>query len=138
MSSDGKNILLSIIAVPMLASIGAFILFRSEAESLGSTVGFVFGTNLLPMLIGGFFSGLLIRAVNRSNGAAANKRWIALAPVALPLIFGVVYYLIAFVNLGSFDAGREFFSGPIYLAGLAVGVSIIATIAYAVVPKTSN
>ncbi len=137
MSSDGRRIILSIIAVPVLAAIGAFILFQSEAESISSTVGFVFGTNLLPMLIGGFFSGLLIRAVNRSGGTATNKRWIALAPVAVLLIFGILWYLLALINLGSFDAGRQYFSGPIYLLGLALGVGILASIVYAVMPKSA-
>jgi hypothetical protein len=134
MSSDGKKILLSIIVLPLVAVFGALIVFGGRSD----TLIFVFGTNLIPMLIGGFFSGLLIRAVNRSNGAAANKRWIALAPVGFPLILGVLWYLLSIVNQGSFDSGREFFAGPIYLVGLAVGVSVIATIAYAVVPKKSN
>jgi len=138
MSSDGQKIILSIIAVPILASIGALILFQSEAESIGSTVGFVFGTNLIPMLIGGFFSGLLIRAVNRSNGTASNKRWIALTPIALLLIFGVLYYLLALINLGSFDAGREYFSGPLYLVALAIVTGILASVVYAIVPKASS
>ena len=134
MSSDGKKILLSIIVLPLVAVVGALIIFGGRAD----TLMFVFGTNLLPMLIGGCFSGVLIRAVNRSDGAAANKRWIALAPVGIPLILGVLWYLFSIVNQGAVDAGREYFAGPIYLVGLAIGVSVIATIAYAVVPKTSN
>ena len=134
MSSDGKKILLSIIVLPLVAVFGALIIFGARSD----TLMFVFGTNLLPMLIGGFFSGLLIRAVNRSNGAAANKRWIALAPVGVPLILGVLWYLLSIVNSGAFDSGREYFAGPIYLVGLAVVVSVIATIAYAVVPKKLN
>jgi len=138
MSSDGKRIILSIISVPVLASIGAFIAFQSDAESIVSTLGYVFGTNLLPMLIGGFFSGILIRFVNQANGAAANKRLIALAPITLTFLVGMLWYLLALVNLGSFDAGREFFSGPIYLLILAVGAGVLASIAYAVVPKASS
>ncbi len=138
MSSDGKRILLSIIAVPILASIGAFILFQSDAESIGDTLVYVFGTNLIPMLIGGFFSGILIRFVNRANGAAANKRLIALAPITLTFLAGMLWYLLALVNLGSFDSGREFFSGPIYLLILAGGTGVLASIAYAVVPKASS
>jgi hypothetical protein len=134
MSSDGKKILLSIIVLPLVAVFGALIIFGGRSD----TLVYVFGTNLIPMLIGGFLSGLLIRAVNRSDGAAANKRWIALAPVGFPLILGVLWYLLSIVNSGAFDAGREYFAGPIYLVGLAVGVSVIATIAYAVVPKKSN
>ena len=134
MSSDGKRILLSIIVLPLVAVLGALIIFGTRSD----TLLFVFGTNLIPMLIGGLFSGVLIRAVNRSNGTAANKRWIALAPVGAPLIIGVLWYLFSIANLGSFDSGREYFAGPIYLVGLAVVVSVIATLAYAVVPKSSN
>lgn len=138
MSSDGKKILLGMVAVPILASIGAFLLFRSDADSIGSTLGFVFGTNLIPMLIGGFFSGILLRAVNQSNGASANKRWIALAPITLTIVCGLLWYLMALVNSGSFDAGREYFSGPLYLVGLALGAGILASLAYAIVPKASS
>jgi hypothetical protein len=134
MSNDGKKILLGMIVLPLVAAFGALVVFGGRSD----TLMFVFGTNLLPMLIGGFFSGVLIRAVNRSNGAAANKRWIALAPAGVPLILGVLWYLLSIVNSGSFDSGREYFAGPIYLLGLAVGVSVIATIAYLVVPKKSN
>jgi hypothetical protein len=138
MSSDGKKILLSIIAVPILASIGAFILFQKDAESIGDTLVYVFGTNLIPMLIGGLFSGILIRFVSRANGTAANKRWIALAPITLTFLAGMLWYLLALVNLGSFDSGREFFSGPIYLLILAGVTGVLASIAYAVVPKASS
>jgi hypothetical protein len=138
MSSDGKKILLSIIAVPILASIGAFILFQRDAESIGDTLVYVFGTNLIPMLIGGLFSGILIRFVSRANGTAANKRWIALAPITLTFLAGMLWYLLALVNLGSFDSGREFFSGPIYLLILAGVTGVFASIAYAVVPKASS
>jgi hypothetical protein len=138
MSSDGKKILLSIIAVPILASIGAFILFQRDAESIGDTLVYVFGTNLIPMLIGGLFSGILIRFVSRANGTAANKRWIALAPITLTFLAGMLWYLLALVNLGSFDSGREFFSGPIYLLILAGVTGVLASIAYAVVPKASS
>ena len=79
-----------------------------------------------------------VRAGNRSAGAGANQGWVALAPVGVPLILGVLWYLLSIVNSGAFDSGREYFAGPIYLVGLAVGVSVIATIAYAVVPKKSN
>jgi hypothetical protein len=138
MSSDGKKILLSIIAVPILASIGAFILFQRDAESIGDTLVYVFGTNLIPMLIGGLFSGILIRFVSRANGTAANKRWIALAPITLTFLAGMLWYLLALVNLGSFDSGREFFSGPIYLLILAGVTGVLASIAYAIVPKASS
>ena len=134
MSSDGKKILLSIIVLPLVAVFGALLIFGTRSD----TLLFVFGTNLIPMLIGGLFSGVLIRAVNRSNGTAANKRWIALAPVGAPLILGVLWYLFSISNQGAFDSGREYFAGPIYLVSLAIAVSVIATLAYAVVPKSSN
>jgi hypothetical protein len=50
----------------------------------------------------------------------------------------MLWYLLALVNLGSFDSGREFFSGPIYLLILAGVTGVLASIAYAVVPKASS
>ena len=138
MSGDGKKVLLSIIAVPVLAALGSFLIFSAEEESIGQTVAFVFGTNLIPMLIAGFFSGILVRAVNKSSGAAANKRWVALAPIGLTLAFGIIWYLLALVNIGGFDAGRQYFSGPLYLLMLALGAGVLASIAYLVIPKATS
>lgn len=136
MSGDGKKILLGIIILPLFAAFGAFILFGGS-DILGDTLVYVFGTNLIPMLIGGFFSGLLIRAFNKSAGSSANKRWVALAPVLLPFVFGVVFYLMAILRLGAGDAGREYFAGPLYLLGLALGVGIVASILYVLMPKNA-
>jgi len=131
MSSYGKINLLAMFVMPLFAVFGALIVFGARAD----TLVYVFGTNLAPMLIGGFCSGLLIRAANKS---ANNKFRIALMPSLLPAAFGILWYLAGLFNLGAGDSGREYFAGPIYLVGLAVSVSIIATIVYAVVPKTSN
>ena len=136
MSSDGKKILLAIIGVPVFAALGALIVF-SGSDILSDTLVFVFGTNLLPMLIAGFFSGLMIRAVNKSSGAASNKRWVALSPILVLVIFGFIWYLLGIIRQGAGDAGREFFSGPPYLLGLAIGVGILASIVYLVMPKSS-
>ncbi len=136
MSDDGKKILLGIIILPLFAALGALILF-GDSDILGNTLMFVFGTNLIPMLIGGFFSGLLIRSFNKSAGSPASKRWVALAPVLLPFVFGVVWYLMGILGQGADDSGREYFAGPFYLLGLALGVGIIASIVYMLMPKTS-
>ena len=136
MSGDGKKILLGIIILPLFASLGAFILF-GDSDIIGDTVVYVFGTNLIPMLIGGVFSGLLIRSFNKSGGSSTNRRRVALAPMLLPFVFGVLWYLMGILRLGAFDAGREFFSGPLYLLGLALGIGIISSIVYAVMPKSA-
>ena len=136
MSGDGKKILLGILIVPLFATLGALILF-GDSDILGNTLMFVFGTNLIPMLISGFFSGLLLRSFNKSGGSPANKRWVALAPILLPFVFGVVWYLMGILNWGAGDSGREYFAGPFYLLGLALGVGIIATIVYMLMPKAS-
>ena len=133
MSADGKKILQGIIILPLFATLGALVVFGGS-DILGDTLVFVFGTNLLPMLIGGFFAGLLIRSFNKSGGAA-NKRWVALAPMLLPFAFGILWYLIGIFRVGAFDAGKEFFSGPLYLVFLALGVGIISSIVYVVMPK---
>ena len=134
MSNDGKKILLSIIGLPLLAVFGALIIFGGKSD----TLIFVFGTNLIPMLICGLFSGLLIRSFNKSGNNIEKVRRIALAPVAVTVAFGVVWYLLSLVNQGAADSGREYFAGPLYLIGLAIGAGVIASIAYSIVPKTSN
>jgi hypothetical protein len=134
MSADGKKILQGIIILPLFATFGALVVFGGS-DILGDTLVFVFGTNLLPMLIGGFFAGLLIRSFNKSGGTAANTRWVALAPMLLPFAFGILWYLIGIFRAGAGDAGREFFSGPLYLVILALGVGIISSIVYVIMPK---
>ena len=134
MSNDGKKILLSVIGLPLLAVFGALIIFGGKSD----TLIFVFGTNLIPMLICGLFSGLLIRSFNKSGNNIEKVRRIALAPVAVTVGFGVVWYLLSLVNLGAADSGREYFAGPLYLIGLSIGAGVIASIAYFIVPKTSN
>jgi hypothetical protein len=136
MSSDGKKILLAIVGLPVFAALAALVVF-SGSDILSRTLVFVFGTNLLPMLIAGIFSGLMIRAVNRSSGAASNKRWVALAPVGVLVVFGLIWYLLGIVNQGAGDAGRQFFSGPPYLLGLAIIVGVLASIVYLIMPKRS-
>lgn len=136
MSGDGRKALLGILILPLFAALGALILF-GDSDILGNTLMFVFGTNLIPMLIGGLFSGLLIRSFNKSGGSPASRRWVALAPVLLPFVFGVVWYLMSILNQGAADAGREYFAGPFYLLGLALGAGIIASIVYMVMPKAS-
>ncbi|MEC9376104.1 MAG: hypothetical protein VYA80_07005 [Pseudomonadota bacterium] len=134
MSSDGKRILLSIIGLPLLAVFGALIIFGGKSD----TLIFVFGTNLIPMLISGLFSGLLIRTFNKSGSGIEKIRRIALAPITVTVAFGVVWYLLSLVNLGGYDSGREYFAGPLYLIGLSIGAGVIASIAYFIAPKTSN
>lgn len=130
MSRFGKINLLVMFGMPLFAVFGAIIVFGIRAD----TLVFVFGTNLAPMLIGGFFSGLLIRAANKSSN---NKFLVALAPTLLPAAFGILWYLAGLLNLSAGDSGREYFAGPLYLIAWAVAAGVIATIIYKVTPSST-
>jgi hypothetical protein len=75
----------------------------------------------------------LIRAANK---AANNKYRIAMAPIMLPAAFGLLWYLLAILNLNAPDAGREFFAGPLYLLGWALAIGVLASIYYKVSPSS--
>jgi hypothetical protein len=122
MSPYGKLNLLGIAGLPLLATAGSIALFGVRAD----TQFFVFGTNAIPMLIGGLVSALLLRSVNKSGG---RGHWLALAPTLVPAGFGILWYLYGAVALTD-DAGREYFAGPFYLLALAVATAVIASIGW--------
>jgi hypothetical protein len=126
--SYGKLNLLGMVLMPLFAVICSLVVFGSRID----TQLFVFGTNLIPMLIGGCFAGLLIRAANKAH--VSNKYLIALSPSLLPAAAGVLWYLGGLLNVSSGDSGREFFAGPMYLLGGVLIVGIVAVVVYLVTP----
>ena len=121
---------MGMLLMPVFAVICSVIVLGGRAD----TQIFVFGTNFIPMLVGGLFSGLLIRAANKSG---SKKYRIALSPSLIPAAFGILWYLMGLLNLGAGDSGREFFAGPFYLLGGAIVVSILAIIVYLLTPSSS-
>jgi hypothetical protein len=102
MSSYGKINFIGMLALPCIAALGSLAVLGARLD----TQLFVFGTNIVPMLIGGLISALLLRSVAKAGGRGAL---IALAPTLAP----------------GYDAGREYFAGPMYLL-LGVVVTGIA------------
>ena len=132
MSGIGRLNLLGIFAMPVFAALASIIVFGEE--NYAQVQVFVFGTNLIPMLIGGVVSAFLIRSANKKS----KNKWVAISPTLLPAGLGILWYLIGIINTSAYDAGREFFAGPIYLLLFAASVSVIAIIANLVMPATDS
>ncbi len=120
MSKHGKYNLYAMLGLPVIAALASIVVFGF----LPDTIAFVFGTNLLPMLIGGLVSALLLKFAIKPGGAG---QLIAISPTLVPAAFGVVWYLGALLP-NDVDPGREYFAGPLYLAMWVVAMSIIALI----------
>ncbi|HJP05655.1 MAG: hypothetical protein CL799_08145 [Chromatiales bacterium] len=120
MSSYGKLNLLVIFGLPVLAAITSVISFGPR----GDTIVFVFGSNAIPMLIGGLISALLLRAANKSGKGHAIALWPTLIPAAL----AAIWYLYGALISTSSDAGREYMALPFYLIAWTIGFGIIAAI----------
>ena len=126
MSRYGKINLLGMIALPVVATLAALIMFGPRIDTMVA----VFGMNIIPMLIGGLFSSLLLRSANRAGDVG---RSIALWPTLVPAAIGIVWYLWDALMPAEFDAGRVYIAGPIYFVGLACMAAIVAWITSIVV-----
>ena len=107
------------IGLPLLAVLGSLVIFGVRLD----TQAFIFGTNGIPMLIGAVISALLLRTARRKGGGEI----IALLPTLIPAGFGLLWYA-AGVLIRDTDSGREYFAGPFYLLGLAIGTAVVATV----------
>lgn len=121
MSGYGRLNLALILGLPALAALTSVIQFGAR----GDTIAFVFGTNLVPMLIGGLFAALLLRAANKTG----KGHGIALWPTLIPAVLAGAWYLYSALLSSSTDAGREYLALPLYLVGWTVVIGIVATIA---------
>ncbi len=130
MSTYGKYNLYAMLGLPIIAALASIIVFGF----LPDTIAFVFGVNLVPMLIGGLVSALLLKYAARPGGAG---QWIAISPTLVPAAFGVVRYLGAMLP-NDVDPGREFFAVPMYLVMWVVAISIIALIGCLVVRSSAT
>ena len=73
MSGYGKINLLGMVLMPAIATLAGIVMFGPRVDTMVA----VFGMNAIPMLIGGLFSGLLLRGAAKAGGVG---RWIALWP----------------------------------------------------------
>ena len=120
MSQYGKLNLWAALGLPVLAVLGSLVIFGVRPD----TQIFIFGTNGIPMLIGAVVSALLLRTARRKG----SGEWIALLPTLVPAGFGVLWYGAGLLLSASTDSGREYFAGPFYLLGLALGTALVATV----------
>lgn len=126
MSNYGKYNLYAMLGLPVIAALGSIAVFGF----LPDTIVFVFGANLLPMLIGGLVSALLLRFAAKPGG---KGQLIAILPTLAPAIFGTLWYVVGVITGNDYDAGREWFAVPLYLVMWVIAMSIVALIGCLVV-----
>lgn len=131
MSNYGKYNLYAILGLPVFAALGSIVVFGF----LPDTFVFVFGVNLLPMLLGGLVSALLLRFATRPGG---KGKLIAILPTLAPAAFGFLWYLGGVITSSDYDGGREFFAVPIYLVMWVIAMSIVALVGCLVVRSSSS
>jgi hypothetical protein len=119
MSSYGKMNLLVMLGLPVVAVLTSMIMFGVRSD----TVVFVFGINIVPMLIGGLISGLLLRSVNKAGGSG---QFMAVSPTLIPAIFGGLWYLYSALLSADPGAGREYIAAPIYMVIGALVIGVVA------------
>ncbi len=112
--------LLGMLLLPVSATVAALIVFGALPDTLLT----VFALNLVPMLIGGLFSGLLLRGAIR----AGRGHGIALWPTTIPAFVGSVWYLWRAVIPDEVAPGVEYLALPQYLLLAVLGLGLIAWI----------
>ena len=130
MTGYGKINLLGMLAMPAVATLAAAIIFGPRVDTMVA----VFGMNAIPMLIGGLFTGLLLRGAGKAGGAG---RGIALWPTLVPAGIGIVWYLWDALLPADLDPGRVHIAGPQYLLMIAVLMGLVSWVGCLVV-RTSR
>lgn|GEM_PF-744411 len=125
MSGYGKINLLGMLLLPAFATLAGIVMFGPRVDTMVS----VFGMNTVPMLIGGLFSGLLLRSARKSGGVG---RLIALWPTFIPAFIGISWYLGDALFPAEQDPGRVYLAGPQYLLVIAVLAGLCACTACAI------
>jgi hypothetical protein len=119
MTNYGKLNLLGMLLLPVAATLAALIVFGDRTDTLVT----VFSLNLVPMLIAGLVSALLLRGANR----AGKGQRIALWPTAIPAVLGAIWYLFRAVFPAEVAPGAEYIAGPQYVL---MGVLLLSLVAW--------
>jgi hypothetical protein len=98
--------------------VAALIVFGNRTDTLIT----VFSLNLVPMLIGGLVSALLLRGANR----AGKGQGIALWPTLIPAVLGAIWYLFRAVVPAEVAPGAEYIAAPQYLLMGVILLSVVA------------
>lgn len=120
MTGYGRMNLAGMLLLPVAASLAALIAFGPRSDTLLT----VFALNLVPMLIGGLVSWLLLRGAAR----AGKGQGIALWPTIIPAVFGAAWYLWRAVVPAEIAPGAEYIAGPQYLLMAVVVLGVVAWI----------
>ena len=120
MTGYGRMNLAGMLLLPAAASVAALISFGARRDTLLT----VFALNLVPMLISGLVSWLLLRGAAR----AGKGQGIALWPTLVPAALGAVWYLGRAIVPDAVAPGAEYIAGPQYLLIGVVLLSIVAWI----------
>jgi hypothetical protein len=131
MTSYGKLNLLAIVGMPAAATLAALIVFGPRPDTLAT----VFGLNLVPMLLGGLFTALLLRSARQAGGAGAG---IALWPSLIPAVVGAGWYLWRAVIPEEVAPGREYIAAPQYLLLMVIGLWLVAWVGCRIVRARSR
>ncbi len=118
MTGYGRMNLAGMLMLPVTASLAALIVFGARSDTLLT----VFALNLVPMLISGLVSWLLLRGATR----AGKGQGIALWPTLIPAVLGAVWYLWRAFVPDPVAPGAEYIAGPQYLLMAVVLLSIVA------------
>ncbi len=121
MSGYGKINLLAMLLMPTVATLTGVLMFGPRIDTMVA----VFGMNALPMLIGGLFSGFLLRGAGKSGGVG---RSIALWPTLLTAGIGIMWYLRDVLFPAEQDPGRIFLAAPPYLLVIAILMGLCASV----------
>ena len=118
MTSYGKLNLLGMLLLPIAASVAALIVFGNRTDTLIT----VFGLNLVPMLISGVVSALLLKGANR----VGKGQGIAVWPTLIPAALGAIWYLFRAVVPAEVAPGAEYIAAPQYLLMGVILLSVVA------------
>jgi hypothetical protein len=119
MTGYGKINLTAMLAMPAVATLTGVVMFGPRVDTMVT----VFGLNIVPMLIGGLISALLLRGAGKAGGVG---RSIALWPTLVPAAIGIVWYLWDALLPAEPDPGKVYIAGPQYLLGFACITGFVA------------
>jgi hypothetical protein len=115
MTKYGKLNLYGMISVPLVAVISSLIVFKGNTDAALS----LFGLNLVPVLLGGLFSWLMLRKANNDLASL-----VAILPTLLPAAFIVFWYLLRLVSPAEIAPGAEYIAAPQYHVMGVIGMAL--------------
>ncbi|MDG1462462.1 MAG: hypothetical protein P8R04_02745 [Gammaproteobacteria bacterium] len=105
MTKYGKLNLLGMTAVPLMAVLSGLIVFGPRLD----TAATLFVINLIPVLLGGLFSWLMLRKANNDISAL-----IAILPTVIPALWVFCWYVFRLVSPAAIAPGAEYLGAPQY------------------------